>query len=103
MAQAEGLNIENENLLNFLLYRSLHRGCKETDILLGEFAKTEISKMPEVELRNYKNLLEEQDWDIYAWLLSDSANIKVPEAYINIIEIIRAFWARKNANGSSNI
>ena len=29
---------DKELLIKKLLYRSIHRGCKETDILLGNFA-----------------------------------------------------------------
>lgn len=72
-----------------LIYRSSHRGCKETDILLGDFAKSELPKMSEGELDLYQQFIEEDDWDIYAWL---TGNLEPPEYYReNIITAIKEF------------
>ena len=42
--------MSNENLIKQLLYRSVHRGCKETDFLVGEYAKSELGKINDLEL-----------------------------------------------------
>lgn len=76
-------------LLNKLIYQSWHRGCKETDILLGDFAKSEIASLSSEELETYAQLIEENDWDIYEWILNETANI--PQKYLNIIAKIRTF------------
>lgn len=51
-----------------LYYRSWHRGCKETDVILGRFADTALADLPEDMLDLYEELLEEQDLDIWNWL-----------------------------------
>lgn len=40
---------------------STHRGCKEMDIILGEFAKSEINKLNQEEIIVYERLLMESD------------------------------------------
>lgn len=51
-----------------ILYRSWHRGCKETDILLGDFAKANLSIMNAEDIACFERLLDEQDLDIYSWV-----------------------------------
>jgi antitoxin CptB len=55
--------------LRKLRYRSWHRGCKETDVILGNFADQALHTLhtPE-ELDAYEALLDEQDIDIWNWL-----------------------------------
>lgn len=60
--------LENDNKIRRLIYRSWHRGCKETDEALGAFARDCISSLPAHELAAYERLLEEDDWDIWNWL-----------------------------------
>ena len=55
--------------LRRIRYRSWHRGCKETDIILGQFADKALSNLAtETELELYEALLSEQDMDIWNWL-----------------------------------
>ncbi len=70
------------NLKKRLLYRSVHRGCKETDILLGEFAQSELENLSETELRDYETLLEVNDVDIYSWLTQKTM---VPTEFDNTV------------------
>jgi antitoxin CptB len=50
-------------------YRSWHRGCKETDVILGQFADKALHLLQtEGELDLYESLLDEQDVDIWNWL-----------------------------------
>ena len=80
--------------LNKMLYRSLHRGCKETDILLGDFAIKLLNSLNEEELKVYEQLLEENDWDIYNWILNEEENL-TPLHYTQIISKIRDFNVNK--------
>ena len=89
------MEIVKNNELNRLIYNSWHRGCKETDILLGDFAKAQIHLLENKELLIYSELLEENDWDIYEWLLNEKATF--PLKYKLILEKIRIF----NLNRSS--
>lgn len=57
-------------LIKQLIYQSNHRGCKETDYILGDFAKKHCEKMTDFELNLYSKLLNEDDWEIYRLVTS---------------------------------
>ena len=59
--------MQNSLLFKQLFYRAVHRGCKETDFLLGEFAKAKLATLQNLEL--FGKFLEENDWEIYDWIL----------------------------------
>ncbi len=50
------------------LYRAWHRGMRETDLLLGSFADTEISNLDNSELATFEQLLDQPDAEILGWL-----------------------------------
>jgi antitoxin CptB len=79
---------DREIIIKTLLYRSLHRGCKETDILLGLFAKDKIANFSDEDLQLYSELVLEDDVFIYDWILQ---KIPVPNQYQNLIQNIRQF------------
>ncbi len=55
--------------LRRIRYRSWHRGCKETDVILGNFADKALHLLETDEaLQNYEDLLDEQDVDIWNWI-----------------------------------
>ena len=82
------LGEEKEILIKQLLYRSNHRGCKETDILLGKFIVQKINEFDDEKLSLYNDLINEDDLFIYDWILE-----KIPTEiiYQNLIEKIRKF------------
>lgn len=80
---------ENHNIINKLIYRSNYRGCKETDFLIGNFAKEMLIKMSAVELLNFDLFLNEEDVEIYDWVLGKSAS---PKHYSELIEKISSFY-----------
>ncbi len=53
--------------LKRLGFQSWHRGFREMDLLLGQFADAELSLLSSDELNDYERLLEAPDWDLYAW------------------------------------
>ncbi len=59
-----------------LLFRSWHRGIRETDLLLGRFADAHIADLSDRELDDYERLLDVQDHDIYGWV---SGELPIPE------------------------
>lgn len=65
----EALNLRRRRLY----YRSWHRGCKETDVILGSFADSSLPDLPDSQLDLYEELLEEQDLDIWNWLTGAAA------------------------------
>ena len=61
-----------------LLYQSSYTGMKETDLLLGHFAKTHLADLCDADLTDFENLLAAGDQSIYAWV---TGNEPVPDAY----------------------
>jgi antitoxin CptB len=76
------------------MYQSKHRGCKETDILLGEFATQMLGSLSKDELHDYGLLLTISDAQIYEWLVGRSP----PSAEFNttVLNKIIAFWQEKH-------
>ncbi|HJQ58937.1 MAG TPA: succinate dehydrogenase assembly factor 2 [Vineibacter sp.] len=56
-----------------LLYRSEHRGNKENDILLGQFARAHVMRFEPGQLDQYEALLDESDNDIFDWAAGRAA------------------------------
>ncbi|MDP4709231.1 MAG: succinate dehydrogenase assembly factor 2 [Rickettsiaceae bacterium] len=62
------MDIENrQQLIKKLLYQSCNRGCKETDLIIGQFAKLNIKEMKDNELQIFNKILQLTDADIYDW------------------------------------
>lgn len=80
--------MNKELLIRTALYRSLHRGCKETDILLGVFATQKINDFEDEDLELYSKLVLEDDVFIYDWILQ---KIPAPKKYEDLIVDIRQF------------
>jgi antitoxin CptB len=75
-----------------LLYRSVYRGNKENDILLGQFARAHIASFDSAELEQYERLLEVGDSDIFDWVSGQAA---VPrEADTPVLRKLLAFRVR---------
>lgn len=75
-----------------LLYRSVYRGNKENDILLGQFARAHISGFGHAELDQYERLLAASDNDIYDWV---AGRVPVPtEADTPVLRQLMAFRVR---------
>lgn len=60
--------LERPLWLKRLRYRSWHRGCKETDLVLGTFCDRHLEAMSEDDLAHFEALLDEDDADIWNWL-----------------------------------
>ncbi len=62
------MNNKNRKLfIKKLLYKSCNRGCKETDLIIGQFAKQNIDKMSKADLYKFEQILHLSDTDIYDW------------------------------------
>lgn len=75
--------------LKRLRYRSWHRGWKETDLILGQFADENLGKMDINTIDIYEQLLDENDADIWDWLVG-----KLPPknpAYTPILTELRKY------------
>ena len=75
-----------------LLYRSIYRGNKENDILLGQFARAHIAEFSAAELDQYERLLATGDNDIFDWV-TGQAEIP-PEADTPVLRRLMAFRVR---------
>ena len=71
-----------EKLRKRLIYKATHRGMKETDKILGTFAKFKLEDLSEDLLHQFDNFLDLPDADILNWLLYKE---NVPDEYNNQI------------------
>jgi antitoxin CptB len=55
-----------------LLFRSWHRGTKETDMLLGSFAERHLADFTPAQLEIYEALLQENDANLFDWVAGRS-------------------------------
>lgn len=77
-------NEKREQILKKLLYQSCNRGCKETDLIMGEFAKENLDSMSDAELELFSIILQLSDADIYDWYTKKRP---VPKENINPVLI----------------
>lgn len=74
-----------------LLMRSWRRGMREMDLLLGPFAEAELAAMDGPTLDAYARLLDENDQDLYAWIVAESRGEPgCPPPYAGLIARISA-------------
>lgn len=79
----------NNLLFKKLFYRSLHRGCKETDIIFGKFAQSNLHLLSKKELIEYEKLLNVDDAVFCDWILYKKP---IPNEYNTpILKKIKAF------------
>lgn len=72
-----------------LLYRSAYTGTKETDLLLGAFARATLPKLDDEGLDTYEALLEIPDPRLYKWITGQE---EAPAEYETpILQMIRNF------------
>ena len=81
------INNNQEIRLKRLHYRSWHRGCKETDLVLGTYCDRNLEAMDEPGLTLYEALLDEDDADIWNWL-TDKTTCPKPE-YATLIAALK--------------
>ncbi|MFP3015297.1 MAG: succinate dehydrogenase assembly factor 2 [Wolbachia sp.] len=72
-----------------LMYRSWHRGCKETDILLGHFALKYLDKFSLSELTEYEKIVDLDDYELYCYI-TRKTNLP-PELNSQIVNLIACF------------
>ena len=78
-----------ETRLRRLVYQSSYTGMKETDLLLGRFAKLHLHGLTDDELGQYEALLDAGDDRIYAWVV---AGEPAPQIHNHrILDLIKEF------------
>jgi antitoxin CptB len=71
-----------ERRVKRLRYRSMHRGTKELDLLLGAFAARHLEAMNATEIEQFEAILEADEHDIYLWL---TGKTPVPPEHDNAV------------------
>jgi antitoxin CptB len=66
--------------------RSIRRGMRECDLILGDFARRALAALSPAELDLYEALLDEPDGDILLWITGTAP----PPRYGLLVERIRA-------------
>ena len=74
-----------EILKKQILYRSMHRGTKEMDLLLGNFVKKYIDELNDKDLKDLESLLHIEDEILYKWYLEKDLNNSVPLSKISMM------------------
>lgn len=52
-----------------ILFRAWHRGLREMDLIMGQFADSHLSAMGDDELDLFEILIEQSDRDLLHWIL----------------------------------
>ena len=74
-----------------LFFRSVHRGSKELDLILGPFAARYLETFDDMQLEKYERILETSDPELYNWLVGRAP---VPDAdKSDVLELLLAFDA----------
>lgn len=65
-----GMTEKNKDALRRkkLIYRCVHRGTKEADLIIGKFAVMAVPAMSDEEMRQMEIILEQADSDLFHWL-----------------------------------
>ena len=72
-----------------LIHRFLYSGMKETDLLLGGFARKYLADFSSDELDIYETLLEAGDPNIYVWAVGREE--VPPEFQTNVMALLQEF------------
>jgi antitoxin CptB len=72
-----------------LLFRSWHRGTKETDLLLGSFAERHLAAFSQAQLDRYEALLDSDDGDLFDWITGRA--VPSPHHDCDVMHMLRDF------------
>ena len=77
--------VNKEILKKQIIYRSMHRGTKEMDLLLGNFVKKYIDQLSIDELKDLEELLFLDDEVIYKWYTDKNYKCNIRKNKISIM------------------
>lgn len=83
-----------------LIYRSSYTGTKETDLLLGPFARRFVPVFTAEQLDRFERLLAASDPDIFAWATGQAA--APPEHDHDVMVLLRVFRPSATASDTAN-
>lgn len=85
-----------ETRLKRLYMRSIRRGIKEMDIILGRYADIKLSQLDAAQLDAYDALLWENDHDLYQWV---TGQVAAPTRFAAVISDIARTALSSNESG----
>ena len=74
-----------EILKKQIIYRSMHRGTKEMDLLLGNFVKKYVDELNVTELKDLEKLLFIEDEILYKWYIKKNSDKLIPKTKESIM------------------
>ena len=74
-----------EILKKQIIYRSMHRGTKEMDLLLGNFVKKYVDEFNVNELKDLEKLLFIEDEILYKWYIKKNSDKLIPKTKVSIM------------------
>ena len=77
--------VNKEILKKQIIYRSMHRGTKEMDLILGNFVKKYINEFNITELKDLEKLLFNEDEIIYKWYIEKYSNKTIPKTKVSLM------------------
>lgn len=78
-----------ENIRRKLRFRSLRRGTKESDLVIGGFANAHLPDLDEQQLEQFEALLDENDQDVLSWVMEMTP--PPSEFDTGVLELLRTF------------
>lgn len=78
----------HEALRKRALFRSNHRGCKEMDLVMGQFAEQRLHELSEDMLKCYDALLDEDDLLIWDWVIGRK---QPDEKYSALVDMLKEY------------
>jgi|TARA_B110000881_G_C18407120_1_gene428996 antitoxin CptB len=88
------MNINTDVLKKKIIYRSIYRGTKEMDMLLGSFVKKYINILKDKELIYLSDLLKVDDENLYKFNQGQKMHIEIE--INNVTELFRNFVYKVN-------
>jgi antitoxin CptB len=79
-----------------LLYRSWHRGTRESDLILGRFATKHLARFDDAQLDRWEALLDCSDADLFDWVAGRAA----PPA-VHDHDVMRLLFAFTSSSGAA--
>ena len=73
MYSSASLNLESDILRKKMKYLATKRGIIENEIIFDKFINTHFEQLKEPEIKLFNELLQEYDWDIFAWITGHRA------------------------------
>ena len=83
---------DRQTRLRRLSMRSIRRGIREMDLILGAFSDTALESMSDADLAAYEVLLAENDHDLYRWITGQTVP---PAPFALLVERIAAVAGRQ--------